>query len=120
MHEIIEKHRDELIALCREYGVARLEVFGSIMTDEFDPERSDLDFLVTYPPDYDFGPWAGRLQDLEERLSILFQRPVDLVIAKEFRNPYFARSVDETRQLLYADRLTPTFMTPLITSNATN
>jgi uncharacterized protein len=99
---IIEEHREELIALCREFGVARLEVFGSVMTPEFDPERSDLDFLVTYPPDYDYWPWLGRYQELEERLAALFGRDVDLVIAKPFRNPYFAEAVEETRTLLYA------------------
>jgi predicted nucleotidyltransferase len=102
MHSIIEQHKDKLIALCREFGVARLEVFGSVMTGEFDPARSDIDFLVTYPPDYDFGPWLTRFQELEERLSALFQWRVDLVIAKEFRNPFFARAVKQTRQLVYA------------------
>ena len=102
MHSIIEEHDDELIALCREFGVARLEAFGSVTTGEFDPERSDIDFLVTYPPDYEFGPWIGRFQDLEERLSELFGRKVDLAIGKEFRNPYFAKSVNKTRQLICA------------------
>jgi uncharacterized protein len=102
MHSIIEEHKEELIALCREFGVAKLEVFGSVMTPEFDPDRSDVDFLVTYPPDYDFGAWAGRLQDLEARLAEVLQRPVDLVIARDFRNPYFARTVEQTRRLVYA------------------
>ena len=78
-----------------------MEVFGSVVTDAFDSETSDIDFLVTYPPDYEFGPWMSRLQDLEERLSEIFDRNVDLVIAKEFRNPYFARSVNETRRVIY-------------------
>ncbi len=101
MHEIIEKHRDELVALCREYGVARLEVFGSIMTDEFDSEQSDLDFLVTYPPEYDFGPRAGRLQDLEAAIAALFDRKVDLIMESALQNKWFARESAKTRQVIY-------------------
>lgn len=102
MHSIIQDHYDELIALCKEFGIARLEVFGSVVSGTFDPLLSDLDFLVTYPPDYDYGPWMGRVTELRERLSELFRRRVDLVIAKEFKNPYFRRSVDETRRSIYA------------------
>ena len=102
MHRIIQDHLDELVALCKEFGVERLEVFGSVVTDTFDPLLSDIDFLVTYPPDYDYGPWMGRVTELRERLSDLFRRRVDLVIAKEFKNPYFQRSVDESRRVLYA------------------
>ncbi len=48
---IVADNLDAIRALCREYGVARLEVFGSVCTREFDPGRSDVDFLVEYPPD---------------------------------------------------------------------
>lgn len=99
---IIAEQMHELLALCEEFGVERLEVFGSVTTDDFDPARSDIDFLVTYPPDYEFGPWLNRYVTLKERLAELFGRPVDLVMARNFRNPYFARTVDRTRQLLYA------------------
>lgn len=48
MHPIIEQHREGLEAACREYGVRRLELFGSAARDDFDEERSDLDFLVVF------------------------------------------------------------------------
>lgn len=99
---MIEERMDQLRALCAEFGVARLEIFGSAATGAFDPLLSDLDFLVTYPPDYDFGPWLGRYFDLKERLRDLFRRRVDLVMAKEFTNPSFAQSVASSRRLLYA------------------
>lgn len=46
MHALIEQHKEAIRALCREFGVKRLELFGSAATDEFDPDRSDVDFLV--------------------------------------------------------------------------
>ena len=44
MHTEIEKHRETLTALCRRYGVVRLEVFGSAARGaDFDPAKSDAD-----------------------------------------------------------------------------
>ena len=100
--EFVASRRAEIAALCRECGVARLEVFGSVMTDEFDPDRSDVDFIVHYPDDYDFGPWLARYFDFKTDLESLLGRSVDLVMVGAMRNPYFIKSVNETRQLLYA------------------
>jgi predicted nucleotidyltransferase len=102
IHPIVEQHRAAIQDLCREFGVARLEVFGSATTDEFDPEHSDVDFIVEFPPDYDFGPWLTQYFDLKERLEALLGRPVDLVMASAMRKPRFIEAANETRQLLYA------------------
>ncbi len=98
----IAEHLEAIRALCREYGVLRLEVFGSVCTPEFDPERSDIDFLVEYPPGYEFGPWAARYLALQEALANLLGRKVDLVMTSAIRKKYFLQSVNETRELLYA------------------
>lgn len=98
----IAAHLDAIRALCREFGVTRLEVFGSVCTPEFDPARSDVDFLVEYPPDYEFGPWLTRYFEFQERLQTLLGRPVDLIMIGAMRNRFFVQSVNETRQLLYA------------------
>jgi hypothetical protein len=37
-----------------------------------------------------------------ENLERLFGRPVDLVMARAIRNPYFLESVNRTRTVLYA------------------
>lgn len=99
---LIAEHLEAIRALCREYGVARLEVFGSVCTPEFDPERSDVDFLVEYPDDYDFGPWLTRYLALQEALENLLGRKVDLVMTSAIRKKYFLLSISETRELIYA------------------
>ena len=99
---VIAEHLEGIRALCREFGVLRLEVFGSVCTPEFDPARSDVDFLVEYPPAYDFGPWLTRYFALEEALASLLGRKVDLVMSSALRKKYFVQSANETRQLLYA------------------
>jgi predicted nucleotidyltransferase len=84
--ELIDRNLKAIRALAREYGVARLEVFGSVNTPEFDPAKSDVDFLVEYPEGYDFGPWLGRLQDLEADFARLLGCKVDLVMTSALRN----------------------------------
>lgn len=102
MTPLVAQHLEAIRALCREYGVARLEIFGSATTDAFDPATSDVDFIVDYPPDYEFGLWLTRYFELKERLEALLDRPVDLVMVGAMRNPYFIRSANESRRLLYA------------------
>ena len=102
MHAVIESNLEAIQALCREVEVVRLEVLGSAATGDFDPARSDVDFLVEYAPETDLGPWMKRYFDLKDRLEQLLGRPVDLVMAGALRNPYFIRSVNESRRLLYA------------------
>ena len=78
MHERISRKRTEIAALCGRYGVSRLEVFGSAARGyDFDPERSDVDLLVTFAPDTQYG--LDLHMNLEEALQKLLGRPVDLL-----------------------------------------
>jgi len=101
MTALLEAKRSEIAALCRKRRVRRLEIFGSAASGSFDPQTSDLDFLVEFGP---LGPgeradaYFGLLEDLQE----LFQRPVDLVMVRAISNPYFRRAIEQTRQVLYA------------------
>ena len=102
MIALVEQHLEAIEALCREFGVLRLELFGSAATGEFDPARSDVDFLVEYPEGYDFGLWLTRYFAFKERLEDLLGYPVDLVMVGAMRKPHFIESVNKSRQLLYA------------------
>lgn len=101
MNPLIEQHREAIRSLGREFGIVRLELFGSAATDAFDPERSDIDFIVAYPPDYDFGPWLSRHFDFQERLAALLGRKVDLVMPSALQNRWFNREAAKTRTVIY-------------------
>ncbi len=91
---------DAVRSLCRQYHVRRLDLFGSALTDRFDPAHSDLDMLVAFddlPP----GPYADAYFGLKEGLERLFGRDVDLVTGAGLRNPYFRRVVEAQRQTLF-------------------
>ena len=88
----ISSHREELEQLCRRFHVRRLDLFGSASSDDFNPARSDLDFLVEFEPEASsFDIYFG----LKESLEALFGRSVDLVESSAIRNPYFKASVEQ-------------------------
>jgi uncharacterized protein len=97
----IASHREELTELCRRFNVRRLDLFGSAASDDFDAERSDLDFLVEFEPAPP-GGYADAFFGLKESLEQLFGRPVDLVAPAAIRNPYFRESVERAKVPLYA------------------
>jgi predicted nucleotidyltransferase len=101
METSITQHQVRLAELCRRYRVRRLELFGSAAGDEFDPQHSDLDFLVEFEPLSD-GQHADMYFGLRESLEALFSRPVDLVMTRAIRNRYFLEAIEPTRTVLYA------------------
>ena len=97
----IEQNQQALSELCQRFGVRKLELFGSAATGAFDANRSDLDFIVEFPPEYDFGPWLSRLSQFEQSLTHLFGRRVDLITPSALHNPWFRREADKGRVTLY-------------------
>jgi predicted nucleotidyltransferase len=103
MNAIANHHQGALRELCRRFRVARLYLFGSAADGRFQPERSDLDFLVTLEGQPS-GEYADNYLGLAQALEKLFQRPVDLVTERSVRNPYLRETINRSRQLLYDGR----------------
>jgi len=61
--------RERLAAVCREYHIRKLAVFGSALRDDFGPE-SDVDVLVEFEPGS--RPGMLGLHELEQQLSAVF------------------------------------------------
>ena len=98
----VERRKDDLMRLSLRYKVKWLDLFGSVASGEYDPERSDLDFLVEFQPEaLALEVYSGTYFGLYEDLERLFGRPVDLVEDPAIKNPYFRESVDRTRIRVY-------------------
>ena len=99
MNSVISERMEDLARLCEERRVARLDVFGSAVTGEFNPETSDLDFLVAFrePADDEF----RESMELGHALESLFGRKVDVVSERSITNPYFRANVEDTREPVY-------------------
>jgi predicted nucleotidyltransferase len=102
MIALVEQNLDAVKKLCRQYRVRRLELIGSSMTaEEFDAQKSDIDFLVEFGP-LKQGEYADTYFGLLESLESLFNRHVDLVMVRAVKNPYFLESINKSRKVLYA------------------
>jgi hypothetical protein len=101
VHPLIEKHRPDIVEICRRYGIHRLEVFGSAARGvDFDPERSDADFLVEFSPETSVG--LADFFGVKSELEALLSRGVDLVELSAVRNPYLLDNINRNRELVYA------------------
>ena len=71
--QVVDQER--LRELCERYGIASLEVFGSVARGDAGPD-SDIDLLFSLKPGVRLG-WE--IEDLTEGLSEILGRRVDLV-----------------------------------------
>jgi uncharacterized protein len=101
MLNILEQHRTQIAELCRRFGVARLEVFGSAARGDFKPASSDIDFLVEFQ-DLGWKDCSSQYFGLLHGLEDLTGRKIDLVEREAVRNPYFLEVANRHRDLLYA------------------
>ena len=96
---LIEKNRKLINDICSRYKVAKLFVFGSVLTSRFN-EESDVDFVVDFEnvtlPEY-----ADNYFDLKYELEKILNRKVDLLEEKAIRNPYLRNSIDSSKILVY-------------------
>jgi uncharacterized protein len=100
MSPLIDDNLEEIGKLCRPHGVRKLEVFGSILRCDFDPQRSDVDVLVEFEPRV-ASNFANFL-DLKEALERLFGRPVDLVELHTIRNRRVRYYIEQSKSPVYA------------------
>lgn len=101
MVPLIRDNLDKITELCAKRQVRRLFLIGSALGDGFDPDRSDVDFLVEFEPHESKGlddVYFLLLADLKELLG----REVDLIEHHCIRNPVVRRSIRQTRTPLYA------------------
>ena len=97
----IESKHAEIVALCRKYGVVRMDVFGSVLRDDFEPGRSDIDLLVEFGPRDPYSAAEAYFDMLDELRDVL-DGPVDLVMVGAIKNRYILADIEQSKQLLYA------------------
>ena len=86
--------------LCVNHQVKSLYVFGSSITEKFDPIKSDIDLLVEIenPDPLERGE---KLLDLWDKFESFFNRKIDLLTESSIRNPILKRNIDQTKVLIY-------------------
>jgi len=90
---------ESIAKFCQRWKVAELSFFGSVMREDFRPD-SDVDVLVTFTAG---AGWSLLdLVTMQDELSTLLGRPVDLVEEAALRNPYRRSAIKSSKHVLYA------------------
>ncbi len=85
--------------ICKTLPIKRLGIYGSALTDKFTSD-SDADVLVLFDSDKKINYFDNYFK-LKEQLEIIFEREVDLIVDKQFKNPIFSKSAEKSRLTIY-------------------
>jgi predicted nucleotidyltransferase len=96
---LIENHNKDIQNLCKAHKVKSLYAFGSVLTDEFNSE-SDVDFIVDFQK-LDVLDYGDNYYNLKFALENILKRSIDLLEEKAIKNPYFRKSVNQNKKLIY-------------------
>ena len=96
-----EKYISSIIELCKNHKVKSLYAFGSILTDKFNDE-SDVDLIVDFE-NLPVEDYVDNYFELKFSLENILKRPIDLLEEKAIKNPYFRKSVNQQKQLVYGE-----------------
>lgn len=95
----MERNISKVVALCKQYKVKTLFVFGSVLTDKFHKD-SDVDLLVDFNKN-DIHDYFDNFFELKYALESVLGRKVDLVESGGIRNPYFFKQVEASKVRIY-------------------
>jgi len=94
---------EKIVEFCQRWKITELALFGSVLRDDFQPESSDVDVLVSFSQD---AHWTlFDLVDIEEDLQSVFQRKVDLVSRRGIersQNHLRRQAILNSAQVIYA------------------
>jgi len=93
-------HARELRILCRRFAVRRLGAFGSVLREDFDPVRSDIDLAVEFGRSRRYGA-ADQYFHFKESLERLLGRKVDLVELRAMPASRLKQSIERSQVPVY-------------------
>lgn len=96
---LIQNYSKEIINLCKKHKVKSLYAFGSVLTEKFNSE-SDVDLIVDFQQ-IDVLDYGDNYYNLKFSLEDIFKRNVDLLEEKAIRNPYFIKTLNQNKKLIY-------------------
>jgi predicted nucleotidyltransferase len=91
---------EEIALFCQRNHIQKLSLFGSVLRSDFSPE-SDVDILVEFHPEYI--PGLIRLSAMEQELSRIFHRQVDLRTLEDLSH-YFRQQVLDSALVQYVNQ----------------
>ncbi|MGI4020675.1 MAG: nucleotidyltransferase family protein [Janthinobacterium lividum] len=95
----LQPYKPAIAKLCEIHKVKKLYAFGSVLTERFNTD-SDIDLIVEFK-NIESEDYADNYFNFKFSLQDVLKRPIDLLEDKAIKNPYFRKTVNENRQLVY-------------------
>lgn len=92
-----------MAAFQRRWGVTRIDVFGSVIRDDFSPEDSDVDLVLSFQDEGRIGLFD--LCAMQRELEGVFERHVDILTRQtleKMQNPLRQRNIRNSLKRLDA------------------
>lgn len=100
MNRIITENIEKIKEYCKTYKVKELYAVGSVVSERFS-DRSDIDLLIKFD-NISIEEYTDNYFILHKLFKKIFNRKIDLITEKSLSNPFFIKSIEKTKQLLYA------------------
>lgn len=98
--QLIKAKYADFLDLCKVHKVAKIYLFGSSVSGDFDIHHSDVDLLVEIN-EADPLEKGEILLSLWDQLEFFFDRKVDLLTEDSLKNPYLKNNIEKTKRLIY-------------------
>jgi len=100
MNKIIKDRLPEIKQICEKLGVKSLYLFGSAEKEMFN-KNSDFDFLIEFKQSLSIEEYTDNYFTIHYKLRELLKREIDLVTQNSLSNPFFIKSIEQNKKLLY-------------------
>ena len=103
MQLLLEKRKKELQRICQTLKIKRLYAFGSVVSVRFN-EKSDINFLISFHDNLSVEEYTNNYFSLHYQLQDLFKQEIEIVTERTLSNPYFIKSINESKELIYENK----------------
>lgn len=100
---VLDEKLETVRALCGVFHVLRLEAFGAVTSDDFDPSRDIASFVVESEP-ADARVQYERFFGLLQGLEVLLGCRIDLIDYKAWREGRVVQQIPESRVPIFMAR----------------
>lgn len=98
----INLKEDDIRSFCQKWSIKDFYFFGSVVTENFSKEKSDIDIMVDFKENTDWSLFDHF--HMVEELEAVFKRKVDLLTKRaveKSRNPYRKKNILDGVLLAY-------------------
>jgi hypothetical protein len=94
---------EKIVEFCQRWKITEFALFGSVLREDFRPDSSDIDILVSFAQDahWTLFDWV----DMEEDIRNIFERNVDLISRRGIersRNYLRRQAILNSAKIIYA------------------